>query len=213
MKVWGKTILFGALMLWVAACERDLKKPNYEFLPEMVESIPYDSFAPNPITKDRKTLQVPVRGTIPRGHLPYPFSSSPEDAQRASLELKNPTPPSPGSLARGKALYENNCLICHGVTGKGDGPLIPKYPNPPSFTSKNSRNLSEGSLFHTITVGSGEMGAYGSQIEPKDRWKLVSYVQTLQGPKSPKTQKEKAPQEPKSVDKEVSTKKDAPNEN
>jgi hypothetical protein len=32
-----------------------------------------------------------------------------------------------------------------------------------------------------ITMGKGRMWAHGSQILPKDRWKIVTYVNTLRG--------------------------------
>ncbi|MDX1386531.1 MAG: c-type cytochrome [bacterium] len=163
------------------ACERDPKKPAYEFLPEMTRSVPYDAFAPNPNTPSGKTLLKPVAGTIPRGFTPYPYGADEEGLAQASRELKNPIPFSPEILAEGKELYNTFCLICHGAGGKGDGPLIPKYPNPPSFTSKSSKNLTPGALYHIMTKGSGEMASYASQVSPEDRWKIVYFVQVLQG--------------------------------
>lgn len=176
------------------SCERDPKKPHYEFFPEMVRSVPYDAFAPNPNTGKKQTLLRPVVGTIPRGFMPYPFSADETGLQAAKVNLKNPSPNTPEILAQGKALYSNFCLICHGTGGEGDGPLIPKYPNPPSFKSKNSRKLTEGQLYHIITVGSGEMAPYASQVAPIDRWKIVRYLQVLQGKTKEELASENAPQ-------------------
>ena len=36
------------------------------------------------------------------------------------------------TLAQGHALYSTFCFVCHGEHGKGDGPLIPRIPNPPA---------------------------------------------------------------------------------
>ena len=47
--------------------------------------------------------------------------------------------PSPEALAQGRALYETFCLVCHGEQGRGDGPLVPKIPNPPAYTSARVR--------------------------------------------------------------------------
>jgi len=164
------------------ACERNPKMLGFEFLPDMARSIPYDAFAPNPNTPDGKTLQLPPEGSIPRGILPYHYGNTPEQAVRAGLQLKNPIPLTPVSLARGKKVFETFCLVCHGPEGKGDGPLIPKFPNPPSFTSRAVKDYPEGRIFHTVTRGFGMMASYASQISPEDRWKLVQYVQTLQHP-------------------------------
>ncbi|MCC6272636.1 MAG: cytochrome c [Deltaproteobacteria bacterium] len=165
----------------VAGCDSDPKQPGYEFFPDMVRSVPYDAFAPNPNFKDGKTLQRPPVGTVPRGFLPYPYGTAPEDAVKAGEELKNPVPFSPEALARGEKVYQNFCLICHGTTGQGDGPLIPKYPNPPSLTGKTLMQYPDGRLYHIVTMGSGEMASYASQIRPEDRWKLVFYLRKLQG--------------------------------
>lgn len=182
----------------MAACDSSPKQPGYEFLPDMVRSVPYDAFAPNPNFKDGKTLQRPPEGTIPRGFMPYPYGATPEEAQRASLELKNPVPFSPAALARGEKVYRNFCLICHGETGQGDGPLIPKYPNPPSLTGKAITQYSDGRLFHIVTKGSGEMASYASQIRPEDRWKLVFYLRKMQGltPSTESKPTESIPSEP-----------------
>ena len=175
-----KNLVFILMLVFLLSCEHNPKQSGTEFLPEMVHSIPYDAFAPNPITPDGKTLQGPVSGSIPRGFTPHHYGNTPEEAERAGRELKNPIPLTPEVMARGKKVYENFCALCHGPEGKGDGPLIPKYPNPPSYTSKNVREYSEGRLYHIITRGSGMMASYASQISPEDRWKLVRYVQTLQ---------------------------------
>ena len=99
---------------------------------------------------------------------------------RASDELKNPYPTTEKSLARGKVVFSNYCLHCHGPKGEGDGPLIPKFPNPPSFTSRRVRAYTEGRLFHVASNGMGLMPSHKEQIDEADRWYVVQYVQTLQ---------------------------------
>ena len=83
-------------------------------MPDMAHSLPYDSFAKNPVTRDGKTLQAPVAGTVPRGFLPFRYQRTAEDATRAGRELQGPAPETPERLARGKVLYETFCLVCHG---------------------------------------------------------------------------------------------------
>lgn len=148
----------------------------------MAHPVPYEAYAPNPLMKDGKTLQPPPAGSIPRGFLPYHYGPTPEEAVRAGRELTNPVPATPENIARGKQVYEQTCLICHGPAGKGDGPLIPKFPNPPSFTSKTLKEYPEGRLFHVITRGSGMMASYAAQVSAEDRWRVVRYIRTLQGP-------------------------------
>ena len=71
-------------------------------MPDMAYSVPYNSFAPNPVTRDGKTLQSPVAGTVPRGFQPFRYGRTPDEALRAGRELRNPIPRSPETLAQGR---------------------------------------------------------------------------------------------------------------
>ena len=166
------------LLLLAVGCGKT--HPGYEFIPDMARSVPYDAFDLNPVTRNGQTLQRPVPGTVARGALPFRYGATPEEAERAGRELVNPFPASPTVLARGEAIYRTFCWVCHGETGQGDGPIIPKFPNPPSYTSDRVRALSAGHLFHVITRGTGLMPAYAAQISPEDRWRVIRYVQKLQ---------------------------------
>jgi mono/diheme cytochrome c family protein len=150
-----------------------------EYMPDMAYSVPYNTFAPNPVTRDGKTLQPPVPGTVPRGVEPFRYGSTPEEARRAGRELRNPIPPSAATLAQGRALYETFCLVCHGDRGQGDGPLVPRIPNPPAYTSQRVREMAPGQIFHVISRGSGRMPSYAAQIPYEQRWLVVLYVSAL----------------------------------
>jgi len=96
------------------------------------------------------------------------------------------------SVARGKALYEQACLLCHGVTGEGNGPdafYLGAYsaPRPRDFTGAEFKFRSTASgelptnadLFQTITRGiPGFMPAFLGLSEA-DRWDIVRYVQSF----------------------------------
>jgi len=47
---------------------------------EMYDSKAYESFSPNPLFKDGKTLQQPVKGTVIRGLMPETYDVTPEGA-------------------------------------------------------------------------------------------------------------------------------------
>ncbi len=175
-----KLCLLMALSLLLLSCERKVERGKYQFFFEMHDSIPYDAFDDNPFTADGKTLREPPKGTIPRGYKPYHYDKTPQDAERAGRELKNPFPRTHENLARGEELYKTFCMVCHGPTGGGDGPVSGKFPPPQSFQSDYMKTHPEGRIYHTITQGSYLMGSYASQILPEDRWKIVLYVQTLQ---------------------------------
>jgi mono/diheme cytochrome c family protein len=152
---------------------------SMEYMPDMAYSVPYDAFARNPVTRDGKTLQSPPRGTVPRDGHPFRYAATSEDAERAGRELHNPIAPSAEALARGQALFETFCLVCHGAQGRGDGPLVPKIPNPPAYTSTRVRAMAPGQIFHVISRGSGRMPSYAAQIPYEQRWFIVLYVGAL----------------------------------
>lgn len=159
----------------------DHTRRNFEVLPGMASSVPYDSFAQNPNYRDGKTLQPLVRGVVVRGFMPLHYAATPDDAKRAGLELASPVTGSDAALARGEAVYLTYCEVCHGLQGKGDGPVAQRgYPAPPSLLAPNAMNMKDGQMFHILTYGQNNMPSYASQVLREDRWKVIAYVRTLQ---------------------------------
>lgn len=161
----------------LTGCGDDLS-PGWEVLPDMARSVPYDTFAPHPVTG--QTLRAPAPGTVPRGRLPLPYGPGPQEAERAARELVNPVPLSRSSLERGRDLFDTFCRVCHGDSGAGDGPMVPPIPAPPAYNSPSVRARPDGYVFHVVTHGIGRMPSYAAQIPPEDRWRLVHWVRILQ---------------------------------
>ncbi|MCB0404941.1 MAG: cytochrome c [Bdellovibrionales bacterium] len=174
-----KAICLFLALLALCACSRSPKEKGWEIFDEMVHSQAYEAFSENPNTPDGKTQLPPVLGTIARGQMPYYYGRSDADAERAGRELKSPVSADESVLKRGKEMYGHYCVSCHGQTGEGDGPLIPKFPNPPSFHTKRLKGYPAGRIFHVITVGSGAMAEHGTQILPEDRWAIAYYVMEM----------------------------------
>jgi mono/diheme cytochrome c family protein len=168
------------LAVSLSGCRNDSRVRAFEYMPDMARSVPYDSFAANPVTRDGQTLQAPPPHTIARGFLPLDYQATPADAVRAGRELHSPIVATDETRHDGRRLFETFCAVCHGVNGDGDGPLVPKIPNPPAYSSAAVRTLPPGQLFHVITFGSGRMPSYASQLTRDERWKVVAHVQTLQ---------------------------------
>lgn len=175
-----RSLLLGTCLL-VGACSTSGDQTNLEYLPEMIDSVPYDAFSPNAATPDGKTWMAPPTGAIARGFMPMHLAPGPEQAQKAGRELQNPLLTSAEHVARGKVLYGRFCVPCHGATGQGDGPVIPRFPTPPPLTATHAKAMPEGQMFHVITFGQGLMPAHGSQIARGDRWKIVLYLRSMQG--------------------------------
>jgi mono/diheme cytochrome c family protein len=174
-------ILFAPILLLVLACEPG-DQPGPEYMPDMARGPAYKAFAPNLATRNGITLQRPVNGTIKRGYQPFHYGKGEAEAVRAGAELDNPFHSTTPVLAKGKALFEIYCLVCHGEQGKGDGPISSKIPPPPSYRSDRVMGFAPGRIFHVITMGANKMPSYAAQLTPDERWQVVSYVRTqLQG--------------------------------
>jgi hypothetical protein len=133
-------------------------------------------------------LPVPARSIPVEGPAYVPEAGIPE----------NPIPADETSIARGAKLYAINCQMCHGETGKGNGPiagfLVKKKPV--DLTSDLVQNLDDGTIFLTISNGiynpnnslfpeiefSGVMPPLNENLTVIDRWDLVNFVRTLKVP-------------------------------
>ena len=81
-----------------------------------------------------------------------------------------------------KALFSANCSMCHGPSGKGDGPLAKNLtPEPTNFTDEErATNRSLMGLFDAVSNGIEDtpMVAF-TQFNEQQRWSLAFYVGSL----------------------------------
>ena len=94
--------------------------------------------------------------------------------------------------AEGRMIYERSCLICHGVSGKGDGPAT--FYNA-AFSASRARDFTVGNykfrstvsgslpvdqdLFRIVTDGiPGTMPSF-SGLSIEQRWQVVVYIKTF----------------------------------
>ena len=172
-------LIFILALVFFSSCDYTRRSTGWEYFDDMMRSEAYESYTPNPNFADGKTMQPPVKGTIPRGMVPYAFEKTQEDRLIAAKTLVNPLEPTPDNLARGKKEYTTYCLQCHGNKGDGKGRLFvtKKYPFPPAnLLSDKMRANPDADIFHVITVGNGVMGEHGSMIRPADRWRIAMYI-------------------------------------
>lgn len=90
----------------------------------------------------------------------------------------------PEALATGQALYEANCVFCHGLAGAGDGPLaatqptaVPDFTDPTTMLGTNSAIL-QGKVLRG-GMGTG-MPNWGTLFTEEEIWALVDYLWTFQ---------------------------------
>lgn len=181
MKVFNRiAIVLGSVTLLVSC--QDSANPNYQYMPNMYESVGYETYEESNAFRNGIEAQIPVEGTVPRGWQPYEYANSLEEYTRAKAELKSPLDSlaSEENLKTGKELYEIYCGVCHGNKGNGKGILVEreKILGVPSYDD-TGRAITEGSVYHVIYYGLNSMGSYANQLNEKERWQVTEYVMKL----------------------------------
>jgi len=141
-----------------------------------------------------------MRGTIwlvAATTLLLPACTSTPARDTASLTppfLDTPVAPRPpaaeATVAKGKQVYDANCVQCHGPEGKGDGYGAPfLVPPPRDFTggqfkfrtTAGGQLPTDEDLFRTISRGANGTGMPPWQylLNDEERWALVDYVKTF----------------------------------
>ena len=181
-------IILAFILFCILSCT-DPKNPGIEYMPDMYRSISVETYQTSQIFNDSMSARNPVKGTIPRGFIPFEYENTTEDYIRAGKELENPIDLTEEVLDEGKSLFVMFCAHCHGKKGDGKGSIShPLYSTVPAYSDEISKrrsgatmkDLEPGHIFHAITYGLNAMGPHLTQISQEDRWKIVHYVNTLQ---------------------------------
>ena len=149
------------------------------------------SVIPDPYAMPRLPAPGTVPSASPMGDLPGHFSSTQLDSVAATLRNPYAGGATPAVLARGKVQYDNNCTVCHGPAGAGDGTVVQqargadgkmygRFPGAPAINNAIAAGRSDGYLYGVVVAGRGLMPPYGARITHLDRWAVVEYVRSLQ---------------------------------
>lgn len=81
---------------------------------------------------------------------------------------------------RGAPLYAQNCSVCHGDSGAGDGPAGLGMTPAPANLSDAARmdHLSLYAIYNTLGQGveGTDMPAFADQLDDRQRWDLATYI-------------------------------------
>ena len=163
--------------LGLGSCQ-DPSKPNYQYFPNMYESVGYKTYADSDAFANGIEAQIPADGSIARGWQPYEYLDTNEGYEAAKAELKSPLAQTEAHLAEGKELYGLYCAVCHGKKGDGQGILMTreKFLGVPSYAD---REITEGSIYHVLMYGKNAMGSHAGQVNATERWQIAQHVMEL----------------------------------
>ena len=103
-------------------------------------------------------------------------------------DLTNPVPLTLEALDRGKQIFTRECLVCHGDSGRGDGPYHEGLqPSPPDFSDASLYGTLDKPLYtdadYYWRISEGlpwsAMPVWKSQYSEDDRWRVVHYIRSL----------------------------------
>ncbi|MEI6947481.1 cytochrome c [Paraflavisolibacter sp. H34] len=189
-------------MIGIVSCDGAKgNDPGDVYAPDMGYSRAYETYGYNNVNGEYDTLKArgisfnasPVAGTMARGDAEaYPYPNS-DTAYAQSKAYRNPYDTvtlSKANLVEAERLYLVNCAICHGSKLDGNGPLWndgngPYPAGPRNLLDDYTKKLADGQMYHVIMHGKGMMGSYASQVHPEQRWWIIKYIRSKQGPAAP----------------------------
>ncbi len=98
---------------------------------------------------------------------------------------KNPLRPTPEVLRKGRVLYEKYCQVCHGASGRGDGPAAEGLDPRPTDIARSAKMpmASDAYLFWTLSEGGAAVGSamppFRDALGEDEIWSLILYLREL----------------------------------
>lgn len=177
MKSLLKSVALLVVTVSLVSCKNDLK-PNYQYMPNMYESVAYETYAESNAFKGGRVSQVPPAGTIKRGFTPYDLPNTTEGYNASKLITTSPLDSTAVDMKKAEELFTIYCAICHGAAGDGKGKLVQqeKFLGVPNY---KDRPVTKGSIFHVVTYGLNSMGSHANQLSANERWLVAEYVLKL----------------------------------
>jgi mono/diheme cytochrome c family protein len=102
------------------------------------------------------------------------------DLLRAAF-ARNPVPRTAESIARGRLLFQQQCAICHGERGAGDGPVAASLSSKPEDLGKIARPpiFPDGIVVYRISNGKNLMPAFKTTLSETQLWELLNFIRSL----------------------------------
>ena len=187
-----------AAVVAMVSCNNVRRSPGRAYMPDMAYSRAYETYAESDERLKATWAHynhLPVPGTVARGDM-YAYTLKNDSAGYVqSATNKNPLVGDSSAkidMKEAERLYLIYCGICHGDKLDGNGPLWKGGDGPFPAAPKNFMDpamiaMAEGTMFHSVTYGKGQMGSYASQLNTKQRWEVIAYIKSKQAGTAAKT--------------------------
>lgn len=148
---------------------------------DMHDQPKYIPLRPSSFFADGRSARPIPAGTVARGHLDDDTVFYTGKGPDGKFVNEFPFPVTKDVLVRGQQRFNVYCSPCHDRLGNGLGMIVRRgFRRPPSYHIDRLRQVPNGYIFDVITNGFGAMPDYSAQIQPADRWAIVSYIRALQ---------------------------------
>ncbi len=197
----SRLLLVGGLAIASAGCT---------VLDNLLASVPVFSFLRDAPSFDPYEAPRPA----PPGAVPFASPAGPPEpaVQPTQVSLlafaagpygRNPIPRGDAAaLELGRSMFQRYCMVCHGPTGAGNGPVVGlgKFPMGPSLMIPTATGATDGYIYAVIKAGRGLMPPYGTRTTVDERWAIVTYIRQLQGAAAPAASAQGAAGQPAAPD-------------
>ena len=162
--------LFG---LFGLGCELDLER--------MLDQHKYEAYEASALFEDGQAMRRPPRGTVHQAAVVGPVELVKGSRDGRYVETI-PLPVDAALLTRGQNRFRIFCQTCHGALGDGASQVAEnmKLRRPTSLHEPRIVAYPAGRLYRVIAEGYGMMPAYAPELDLRDRWAVVAFVQALQ---------------------------------
>ena len=100
------------------------------------------------------------------------------EAPKEEAVKKNPLTINESVVISGKTLYSALCAGCHGETALGADDANTDMKGPANLI-KRLKGHSDGDFFWKIRTGRNDMPSFGEELDEKEIWQIISYLNVL----------------------------------